>query len=174
MIILQVLMIFILITFNFVPRIIPKAHGLGSEFDREDQSWSSWLLLIGSTSFTAISVISSTLSAISLSKGGQLGIKAKVVLGCSLTLQLASQMFRNVPIALASLVPTLSPIKAALLLALPTLVHWAFLLVFMPPRVTEFQDKLTHLVSNMWMVHPTHTTNNHRDRCTRAASRPLL
>merc|ERR550532_3958764 len=87
-----VVQLFILITFNFVPRIIPTAHGLGSEFDSDDQSWSSWLLLIGSTSFTAISVISSTLSAINLSKGGQLGIKANVVLGCSLTLQLASQM----------------------------------------------------------------------------------
>ena len=87
-----VVQLFVLVTFYFVPRIVPTAHGLGSEFDSEDQSWSSWLLLIGSTSFTAISVISSTLSAISLSKGGQLGIKAKVVLGCSLTLQLTSQM----------------------------------------------------------------------------------
>ena len=174
-----VVQLFVLVTFYFVPRIIPKAHGLGSEFDSDDQSFSSWLLLIGSTSFTAISVISSTLSAISLSKGGQLGIQAKVVLGCSLTLQLASQMLRNVPIALASLAPklgpspALSPMQAALLLALPTLIHWAFLLFSMPPRVTEFQDKLIHLVSNMWMVHPARTTNNHKDQVHKSREQTL-
>merc|ERR1719305_137027 len=122
-----VVQLFVLITFYFVPRIIPKAHGLGSEFESNDQSFSSWLLLIGSTSFTAISVISSTLSAISLSKGGQLGIMAKVVLAVSISFQLASHMFKNVTISLASLsLPSLSPalssMQAALLLALPTLV----------------------------------------------------
>ena len=175
-----VVQLFILITFYFVPRIIPTVHGLGSEFDRDDQSWSSWLLLIGSTSFTAISVISSTLSAISLSKGGQLGMKAKLVIGSSLTLQLASHMFRNVAIVLASLPPNkldlspaLAPINAALLLVMPTLVHWAFLLLFMPPRVTKFQEKLAHLVSNMWMVHPARTSYNHTDQVHKSREQSL-
>ena len=75
-----IVQLFVLITFNFVPR-ITSMHGLGSEFDSDDQDWSSWLLLVGSTSLTAFSVISSTLTAVSLSKGGQLMIKAKVVLG---------------------------------------------------------------------------------------------
>ena len=167
-----IVQLFVLITFNFVPRITSK-HGLGSEFDSDDQSWSSWLLLVGSTSLTALSVISSTLTAVNLSKDGQLKIKAKVVLGTSLTLQLASHFFKSVPIVLASigLAPALAPIKAALLLAIPTFAHWVLLLIFMPPRLTELQGKLTHMVSNMWMVHPARTINNHRD--TRAMNRPL-
>jgi hypothetical protein len=170
-----VVQLFVLITFYFVPRIVPKAHGLGSEFESNDQSWISWLLLIGSTSFTAFSVISSTLSATNLSKGGQLGIKAKLFLGISLTLQISSHMLKNVPIALASLgvAPTLSPIKAALLLALPTLVHWILLLVFMPLRLTEFQDRLTHMVSNMWMVHPARTIKNHKDQVHKSREQTL-
>ena len=69
--------------------------------------------------------------------------------------------------------PALSPFNAAFLLVLPTLVHWAFLLLFMPPRVTEFQDKLTHLVSNMWMVHPARTTNNHKDQVHKSREQTL-
>ena len=161
-----VVQLFILITFYFVPRIIPQAHGLGSEFEEEEQSWFGWLLLIGSTCLTAFSVIGSTLSAISLSKGGQFGIKTKLILGLSLSFQLASHMFRNVPAALASLghAPALAPIKAAFLLTIPTLAHWILLLVFMPPRVTKFQDRLVHLVSNMWMVNPARTINNHKNQ----------
>ena len=159
-----VVQLFILITFYFVPRIIPQSHGLGSEFDSDDQTWSSWLLLIGSTTFTAISVIGSTLSAIDLSKRGGLGIKAKGILSISLSFQLASHMFRNIPIVLASLglTPSLAPFQAGLLLALPTFTHWILLLITMPPRVTNFQDKMAHLVSNMWMVHPARTMENHK------------
>ena len=46
-------------------------------------------------------------------------------------------------------------------------------MVFMPPRVTEFQDKLTHLVSNMWMVHPARTTNNHKDQVHKSREQTL-
>ena len=94
------------------------------------------------------------------------GIKAKVIIGISLAFQLASHMFKNVPVVLASLGvdPSLAPLRAALLLALSTFVHWALLLVLMPPRVTEFQEKLVHLVSNMWMVHPARTMDNHKDQ----------
>merc|ERR550532_2141509 len=49
-----IVQLFVLITFNFVPR-ITSMHGLGSEFDSDDQGWTSWLLLVGSTSLTAFS-----------------------------------------------------------------------------------------------------------------------
>ena len=52
-------------------------------------------------------------------------------------------------------------------------MHWAFLLVFMPPRVTKFQDKLAHLVSNMWMVHPARTTYNHMDQVHKSREQTL-
>ena len=157
---------YVLITFYFVPRIVPTAHGLGSEFDKIDETWSSWLLLIGSTTITAFSVIVSTLSAMDLSKRGGLGTKAKAVLAFSISFQISSHMFKNVPIALSSLglAPALSPMKAALLLALPTVAHWLLLLVFMPPRVTGFQEKLVYLVNNMWTVHPARTMDNHKDQ----------
>ena len=170
-----IVQLFVLTTFYFVPRISLNGHGLGSEFDSDDQTWTSWLLLIGSTTLTAISVIVSTISAMNLSKRGGLGIKAKVVLGISIAFQLASHMFKNVPIALLSLglTPTLSPMKAFLLLTLPTFAHWILLLIFMPSRVAEFEEKLVHMVSNMWMVHPARTIYNHKDQVHKSREQTL-
>ena len=33
-----------------------------------------------------------------------------------------------------------------------------------PARLTNFQDKLSHVVSNMWMVHPARSADNHKDQ----------
>ena len=143
-----VIQLLVLVTFNLVPRIIPKSHGLGSEFNIDHQSWTSWLFLIGSTSITAFSVIYSTLYATSLSKGKQIGTKATMTLGASFSFQLASHLFKNVTLILASLGrnPALKPTKAGLLLIVPGLAHWVLLFLFMPARVTKVQEKLAHLV----------------------------
>ena len=168
--------LFVLVTFNLVPRILPDvSHGLGSEFDSEEQSLSSWLLLIGSTTITAFSVINSTISATNLNKAGSLGMKSKLILGVSLTFQLSANLFKNVAITLTSIGTSraLQPAKAGLLLIVSTSAHLVLLITFMPARVTRFQDKLAHLVSNLWMVNPARTMENHKDQVHKSREQTL-
>ena len=112
-------------------------------------------------SLTAFSVINTTLSAINFRKGNQFNLKSRAVLGMSLSFQLASHMLKNVPIVLASLgrAPSLSPIKAGSLLAVPAVLHWGVTLFCAPARLTNFQDKLAHVISN-----PARNADSHKDQ----------
>ena len=33
-----------------------------------------------------------------------------------------------------------------------------------PARLTKLYDKLSHVISNMWMVHPARSADNHKDQ----------
>ena len=79
--------------------------GLGSEFEQvsEFNLWSNevdsmdtvlWILLVVSPILTLVSNLMATISAIDISKGRQLGLKSKLVLGLYLAFQLGSHLFR--------------------------------------------------------------------------------
>ena len=117
---------------------------------------SAWIVLILSPTITMMSNIFANVSAMDISKGRQLSLKSKLVLTLYLLSLLSSQLFRMIPTVLASLShnPAISPETAALLLLVPILVHWAFLLFVMSSRIKSFPDTVIHLASNMWLVTP--------------------
>ena len=102
-------------------------------------------------------------------------MKSKLILGVSLTFQLSANLFKNVAIILTSIgtSPALRPAKAGLLLIVSRCAHLGLLITFMPARVTRFQDKLAHLVSNLWMVNPARTMENHKDQVHKSREQTL-
>ena len=164
-----IVQLFVLISFYFIPAVLPRVSGLGSEFEETNPAWTTWILLIGSPILTLVFAISSILTAVNINKGGQLGLQSQFLLGSSFFCQLASQLFRRVPTVLAALPrdtgdlpPALNPTSAILLLTLPSLLHLFLVIIFMPARVTELPEKVIHVFSNMWLVLPVRV-NRHID-----------
>ena len=96
--------LFVLVCFYFIPMRLQNS-GLGSEFEQvsEFNLWSNevdymdtvlWILLVVSPILTLVSNLMATISAIDISKGRQLGLKSKLVLGLYLAFQLGSHLFR--------------------------------------------------------------------------------
>ena len=153
--------LFVLISFYFIPAVLPRVSGLGAEFEDSNPAWTTWILLVGSPILTLVFTISSILTAVNINKGGQLRLQSQFLLGVSFFCQLASHLFRRVPTVLAALPrdtgdlpPALSPTLSILLLTLPSLLHLLLVIIFMPARVTKLPEKVIHVLSNMWLVLP--------------------
>ena len=142
--------LFVLICFYFVPILLPKVSGLGSEFEENNRSMTSWLLLILSPIFTLGSNVIAIVSSVNMKKGGQLSSVSKCLIGLFSLFQLSSHLLRMVPTVLVSLKtdqePALDPWHAALVLILPPLVHWCLLITFLPLRIKKFPDRIFHLI----------------------------
>ena len=139
--------------------------GLGSEFDKNTAELSGFeqFLLVGSPFLTLITNIFGTLAYINYGKNGQLGLKAQVVLGLSLLLQLMARLAIMIPTVLAGLPGRgleSSSARVGLLLVVPMIVHGVTVITLMPTRVTETHDRMTHIIANIWFVIPARTPEN--------------
>ena len=108
---------------------------------------------------TYMNIILSTIGSINLRKGEQLGIKAKVLLGLSLSCQLAARLTIMVFIAIDAINQRISTTTAALLVLLPILITWALNILLHARLDTDFfllstKSKLVHLLSTTWFTLP--------------------
>ena len=89
--------LFVIICLHFIPFLLPKVSGLGSDFEPSQRSTGVYVLLFVSPVVTLISNIMATVSAMDINKGGQLSLKSKFIFGMYLLFQLACHLFRMVP-----------------------------------------------------------------------------
>ena len=112
---------------------------------------------------TYITIIVSTIASIDIRKGGQLGVKSKIVLGLSVSCQLAAKLWIMLSISVAVISPEeaipLDMTIGVLLLMLPIPIGWVFTLLLHKLLSTDFwllstKDKLIHLLSTTWFTVP--------------------
>ena len=108
---------------------------------------------------TFMTIILSVIGSINLRKGGQLDIKAKILLGSSLSCQMGARLLVMVAIAMAAIRQDISISTAALLLLLPIVIGWASSILLHKILNTDFfklstKGKLVHLLSTTWFTLP--------------------
>ena len=168
----------LLVIFTAVSIILPKTSGLGLIKDDNVKQWTYVALALLAT---YVNMIQSILTAVNIQKRDQLGIKDKVVLGLSYTLQLLVHLLLLVPTALLALPQNDTPAatgdqdasitngEAGLLLALPILFRWGSILAlhgvlkYCTKEGTRFWDlglrtKILHVLSNTWVTIPLRAT----------------
>ena len=122
-----------------------------------------------------LAIILSTIASINIRKGGQLDVKSKIVLGLSVSCQLAAKLWIMVHIAHALSGPQedigltwgddyevgipLDMTIGVLLLVLPIPIGWASTLLLHKLLKTDFwllstKDKLIYLLSTTWVTLP--------------------
>ena len=117
--------IYFLIVFALASWVVPETSHLGLTspphitYDEE-----AFLLLSLAASYT--SAISSIISAMDIRKHDQLTFSSKLLIGLSVTFQIAGRLWQMVVISMLSIVdtPPLSASQAGLLLILPVICHW--------------------------------------------------
>ena len=112
---------------------------------------------------TYTTIILSTITSINIRKGGQLDVKSKIVLGLSISCQLAARLQIMVPLAKFMLSYSRGRVKGvmtgAVLLVLPIPIGWFFTYLLNKLLNTDFyllstNDKLIHLLSTTWFTVP--------------------
>ena len=113
---------------------------------------------------TFMTIILSTIASINIRKGGQLDVKSQIVLGLSISCQLAAKLWIMVLIALALTEPEeegtlVDMTSGVLLLVLPIPIGWAATILLHTLLKTGFwllstKDKLIHLLSTTWVNVP--------------------
>ena len=110
---------------------------------------------------TYMTIILSTIGSINIRKGGQLDVKSKIVLGLSVSCQLAAKLWITVFIAVAASFPDEGiPLDSGvLLLLLPIPIGWASNILLHARLNTDFcrlsaKDRLIHLLSTTWVTIP--------------------
>ena len=168
----------LLVIFTAVSIILPKTSGLGLIKDDNVKQWTYVALALLAT---YVNMIQSILTAVNIQKRDQLGMKDKVVLGLSYTLQLLVHLLLLVPTALMALPQNDTPVatgdqdasitngEAGLLLAMPILFRWGSILAlhgvlkYCTKEGTRFWDlglrtKILHVLSNTWVTIPLRAT----------------
>merc|ERR1712001_679218 len=111
---------------------------------------------------TYTTIILSTINSINIRKGSQLDVKSKIVLGLSITCQLAARLWIMVAIASSVILSSLKPLdmtSGVLLLVLPIPIGWFFTILLHAWLDTDFyllstKEKLIHLLSTTWFTVP--------------------
>ena len=116
---------------------------------------------------TYLTIILAVITSINTRKGGQLGVKAKILLGLSLSCQIAARLSIMVIFSLSASNPgyplfqhsTLTNTKAALLILLPIGITWTLNILLHARLDTDFfllstKSKLVHLLSTTWFTLP--------------------
>ena len=132
-------------------------------FLEDNDPWTITFLFV-SLLQTYMTIIFSTLASINIRKGGQLDVKSKIVLGLSVSCQLAAKLWIMVFIAVAVVVRgdgsiSLDLTSGVLLLVLPIPIGWAATLLLHKILKTDFwllstKDKLMYLLSTIWFTFP--------------------
>ena len=117
--------IYFLVVFSLASWILPETSHLGLTSSPQILFAEAFFLLL-SLALSYASVISSILSAMDIRKHDQLTFKNKLLLGLSVTFQIAGRLWPMVVISMLAIVdtPPLSASQASLLLILPVLCHW--------------------------------------------------
>ena len=105
---------------------------------------------------TFATIIMSTIASINIRKGSQLDLKSKIVLGLSISCQLAARLLVMIPIAVS---PDISLTSCLLLLILPIPIGWAITVMVQDKFYPFFwslstKDKLIYLLSTTWFTLP--------------------
>ena len=132
-----------------------------------DKTSETIIFLVLSLLQTYLTIILAVISSINTRKGGQLGVKAKVLLGLSLSCQIAARLSIMVIFSLSASNPayplfqhsTLTNTKAALLILLPIGITWTLNILLHARLDTDFfllstKSKLVHLLSTTWFTLP--------------------
>ena len=110
---------------------------------------------------TYMTIILSTIASINIRKSGQLDVKSKIVLGLSISFQLAAKLWIMVLIGWLVSLPGgyIDLTSGVLLLVLPIPIGWTFTLLLQALLKTDFwlvstKDKLIYLLSTTWVTLP--------------------
>ena len=108
---------------------------------------------------TYLTIILSVIGSINLRKGGQLDVKAKLLLVLSLSCQLGARLLVMVFISIMAIDRQISIISAGLLLLLPIIAGWVSSILLHARLNTDFyklstKSKLVHLLSTTWFTLP--------------------
>ena len=117
--------LYFLIVFSLASCLLPETSHLGLTSALQITFREAALLLL-SLAISYGSSITSIISAIDIRKHGQLTFTSKLLLGLSVTFQLAGRLWLMVVISMLAIVdtPSLSASHAGLLLILPVVGHW--------------------------------------------------
>ena len=110
--------------------VLPETSHLGLTSSLQ-MTFDEAVFLFGSMAFSYVSAISSMISAMNIRKHHQLTFVSKLLLGLSVTFQIAGRLWPMVVISMLAIMdtPSLSAAQAGLLLIFPIVGHWVCIFI---------------------------------------------